>query len=82
MIPDSSKHLSVTVSIFKGPHAPEFEFFWPRVCIQTALMPLMSVCPFPDTEREEHNCLSVVRKADYGTHKEITLQTELITSLF
>lgn len=45
MVSDSSKHLSVTVSIFKGPHAPEFEFFWPRVCIQTALMPLMSLCP-------------------------------------
>lgn len=77
MISDSSKHLSVTVSIFKGPHAPEFEFFWPRVCIQTALMPLMSLCPLSRYRKRRNNCLSIVRKADYGIHKEITLQIEL-----
>lgn len=41
------------------------------------LCPWCHFVPFPDTEREEHNCLSVVRKADCGIHKEITLQIQL-----
>jgi len=44
-----------------GPHAPEFGFFWPRVCIQTALMPLVSLSPL-SRDRKRRTQLSLSSK--------------------
>lgn len=47
-------------------------------------LPLCPWChsvPFPETEREEYNCLSVVTKADYGIHLEITSQIKRIKKI-
>lgn len=63
----------IRVSIFMGPHTWIWILLAKNLYSDCAYALEVSV-PFPETEREEHNCLSLVRKADYGIHMEITSQ--------